>query len=145
MDLRAALRLSRTHSQSFIGLPKQEFNYDDWNAKVVAIRDMGDDSTQIGSCQEADGDAQRAPGDGDNGHIAVGGPEHPEEVLLNVMGEEDFNAEAETVAGQQVQHLSHFLFISAISYFFYLSHFLHCLNIRFFEALLATMLVMWGR
>jgi hypothetical protein len=60
-------------------------------------------------------------------------------VLLNVMGEGDDNAETETAAGvvgevaveveknpgvdQQVQHLSHFLFISIISYFLYLSHF----------------------
>jgi hypothetical protein len=60
-------------------------------------------------------------------------------VLLNVMGEGDDNAETETTADvvgevaveveknpgvdQQVQHLSHFLFISIISYFLYLSHF----------------------
>jgi hypothetical protein len=55
------------------------------------------------------------------------------------MGEEDVNVETETAAGdmgevageaeknaganQQVQHLSHFLFISVISYVFYLGHF----------------------
>jgi hypothetical protein len=38
-----------------------------------------------------------------------------------------------------------FLFISAISYFFYLNHFLHCPSIRFLEAVLATLLMLWGR
>jgi hypothetical protein len=112
---------------------------------------MGDDSTPIGSPQEAGGDAQRAPGDGDDAQRASpgdgaptdGGPEHPEEVLLNVMQEEDVNAEIKTAAGdvdevvgeaeknasadQQVQHLSHFLFISFISYFF-LSQSFFCID-----------------
>jgi hypothetical protein len=42
-------------------------------------------------------------------------------VLLNAMGEEAVNAEAEFAVDQHVQHLSHFLFISAISYFFSIS------------------------
>jgi hypothetical protein len=108
---------------------------------------MGDDSTPIGSRQKASGNAKRAPGDGDDaqraspgdGAHADGGPKHPEVVLPNVMGEGDVNAEIETTAGvvgevvvdveknpsadQQFQHLSHFLFISVISYFLYLSHF----------------------
>jgi hypothetical protein len=103
---------------------------------------MGDDSTPIGSRQEASGDAERAPDDEDDaqraspvdGARADGGPNHPEVVLPNVMGEGDVNAETKTAAGvvgevaveveknlgadQQVQHLSHFLFISVISYFF---------------------------
>jgi hypothetical protein len=123
---------------------------------------MRDDSTLIGSCQDADGNAERAPADGDNAQRgspcdrapADGGSEHPEEVLPNVTREEDVNAEIETAAGdvrevveeaennvgvdQQVQHLSHFLFISVIS-FFYLSHFLHYPSIRFLEAVLSTL------
>jgi hypothetical protein len=103
--------------------------------------------TPIGSCEEASDDAERAPGDGDDaqranpadGAHADGGPNHPEVVLTNVMGEGDINAETEIAAGvvgevvveveknpgadQQVQHLSHFLFISVISYFLYLSYF----------------------
>jgi hypothetical protein len=114
---------------------------EDWNAKAAAIHDMRDDSTLIGSCQDADGNAERAPADGDNAQRgspcdrapADGGSEHPEEVLPNVTREEDVNAEIETAAGdvrevveeaennvgadQQVQHLSHFLFISVISFF----------------------------
>jgi hypothetical protein len=119
---------------------------------------MGDDSTPIGSHQEASGDAKRAPGDGDNAQRASpadGGPNHPEVVLLSVIGEGDVNAETETAAGvvgevvveveknpggdQQVQHLSHFLFISVISYFLYLSHFLHCPSIRFLKVVLVTL------
>jgi hypothetical protein len=108
---------------------------------------MGDDSTPIGSHREASGDAERAPGDEDDAQIASpgdraradGGPKLPEVVLSNVMGEGDVNAETETIGGvveevvveveknpgadQQVQHLSHFLFILVISYFLYLSHF----------------------
>jgi hypothetical protein len=130
---------------------------------------VGDDSTLIGSHQEAGGDAQRAPSDGEDAQRASpgdgapvdGGPEHPEEMLPNVMREEDVNAETETATGdvgevvgeaeknvgsdQQVQHLSHFLFISTISYFFYLNHFLHCPSIRFLEAVLATLLMLWER
>jgi hypothetical protein len=103
---------------------------------------MGDDSTPIAFRQEAGGDAERAPGDGDDAQRASpshrapadGGPKHHEEVLPNVTREEDVKAETETTAGgvgevvgeaeknvgadQQVQHLSHFLFISVISYFF---------------------------
>jgi hypothetical protein len=119
---------------------------------------MGDDSTPIGSHQEASGDAKRAPGDGDDAQRASpadGGPNHPEVVLLSVMGQGDVNAETETTAGvvgevvveveknpsadQQVQHLSHFLFISVISYFLYLSHFLHCPSIRFLKVVLVTL------
>jgi hypothetical protein len=70
---------------------------------------MEDDSTPIGSRQEAGGEAQRAPGDGDD---ADGGAEHLEDVLLDVMGQE-----AESATNQQVQHLSHFLFMSVISFF----------------------------
>jgi hypothetical protein len=75
---------------------------------------MEDDSTPIGSRQEADGEAQRAPGDGDD---ADGGAEHLEDVLLDVMGQEAVNAEIESATDQQVQHLSHFLFMSVISFF----------------------------
>jgi hypothetical protein len=76
-------------------------------------------------------------------------------MLSNVMGEGDVNAETETAAGvveevvleveknpgadQQVQHLSHFLFISVISYFLYLGHFLHCSSMRFLKAVLMTL------
>jgi hypothetical protein len=68
---------------------------------------MGDDSTPIGSYQEAGGDAQRAPGDGDDaqrvspddGAPADGGPYHSEKVLPNVMGEEGVNAEIKIAAG----------------------------------------------
>jgi hypothetical protein len=68
---------------------------------------MGDDLTPIGSHQEASGNAERAPGDGDDaqrassadGARADGGPNHPEVVLPNVMGEGDVNAETETAAG----------------------------------------------
>jgi hypothetical protein len=66
---------------------------------------MGDDLTPIGSRQEASGDAERAPGDGDDaqraspddGARADGGPKHPEVVLPNVMGEGDVNVETEIV------------------------------------------------
>jgi hypothetical protein len=61
------------------------------------------------------------------------------------MGEEAVNAEAEFAVDQHVQHLSHFLFISAISYFFLSQSFLHYLSIRFLEALVATLLELWGR
>jgi hypothetical protein len=152
-----------SESQSFSGFPEQEFNHEDWNAKADAIHNMRDDSTPIGSHQEASGDVERAPSDGDNaqraspadGAHADSGPNHPEVVLRNVMGEGDVNAEIETTAGvvgevvveveknpgadQQVQHLSRFLFISVISYFLYLSHFLHCPSIRFLEAVLVTL------
>jgi hypothetical protein len=77
-------------------------------------------------------------------------------VLSNVTWEEDVNVETETAtsdvggevvgeaeknvgADQQVQHLNHFLFISIISYFFYLNHFLHCPSIRFLKAVLSTL------
>jgi hypothetical protein len=109
---------------------------------------VGDDSTLIGSHQEAGGDAQRAPSDGEDAQRASpgdgapvdGGPEHPEEMLPNVMREEDVNAETETATGdvgevvgeaeknvgsdQQVQHLSHF--------FVHISHFLFFLSQSFF-------------
>jgi hypothetical protein len=39
---------------------------------------MGDDSTPIGSRQEAGGDAQRAPSDGDDDHFIDGGAERTE-------------------------------------------------------------------
>jgi hypothetical protein len=38
-----------SQSQSFTEFPEQEFNCEDWNAKVAATHDMGDDSTPI-SC-----------------------------------------------------------------------------------------------
>jgi hypothetical protein len=95
-----------SESQSFTAFPEQEFNHEDWNAKAGDIHNMGDDSTPIGSHQEASGDAERAPGDGDDAQIASptdgaradGGPNHPEVVLPNVMGEGDVNAETETTA-----------------------------------------------
>jgi hypothetical protein len=138
-----------SQSQSFTGFPEQEFNREDWNTKADAIHNMGDDSTPIGSHQEGSSDAERAPGDGDDaqrgspseGAHADGGPKHPEVVLPNVMVEGDVNAETKTAAivvgevlveveknpgaDQQVQHLSHFLFISIISYFLYLSNFFY--------------------
>jgi hypothetical protein len=96
-----------SQSQSFTGFPEQEFNREDWTAKVDAIHNMGDDSTPIGSFQEASGNAERAPGDRDDaqrvnpgdGARGNGGPKHPKVVLLNVMGEGDVNAETETTAG----------------------------------------------
>jgi hypothetical protein len=157
-----------SQSQSFTGSPKQEFNHENWNAKATAIHDMGDKSTPIGSFQEGGGDAQRAPGDGDDaqraspsdGAPADGGPEHLEEVLPNIMLEEDVNAKTETAASdvgegvgeaernagadQQVVGEDIF-FISVISYFFYLIHFLHCPSIRFLLAVLVTLLMFWGR
>jgi hypothetical protein len=68
---------------------------------------MGDDLTPIGSRQEASGDAERAPGDGDDaqrasptdGARADVGPNHPEIVLPDVMGEGDVNAKTETTPG----------------------------------------------
>jgi hypothetical protein len=153
-----------SQSQSFTGFPEQEFNREDCNAKADAIHNMGDDSIPIGSRQEASGDAERAYADGDDaqracpgeGARADDGPKHPEVVLLNVMGEGDVNAQTETIAGvvgevlvefeknpgadQQVQHLSHFLFISIISYFLYLSQFLHWPSIKFLEVVLVTLL-----
>jgi hypothetical protein len=57
---------------------------------------MGDDSTPIGSREEAGGDAQRAPADGDDVQIADGGAEHAEEVT----GEVDVDAKTESTAGQ---------------------------------------------
>jgi hypothetical protein len=109
---------------------------------------MGDDSTPIGYCQEADGDAQRAPGDGDDGHFADGGAEHVEEVLLDVMGDGVVNAETESVADEQVQHLNHFYSHQSFLIFFLSQSFFYiayCLSIRLLEALLVTLLVMWGR
>jgi hypothetical protein len=47
---------------------------------------MRDDFTPISSRQEAGDDAQSAPSDGDDGHIADGGAEHAKEVLLHVIG-----------------------------------------------------------
>jgi hypothetical protein len=61
---------------------------------------MGDDSTPIDSCQEAGDDSQKAPGDGDDGHIVDGGVEHPEKVLPYVMGEEAINAKTESAPNQ---------------------------------------------
>jgi hypothetical protein len=152
-----------SESQSFTGFPEQEFNCEDWNAKADAIHNMVDDSTPIGSRQEASGNVERAPSDRDdaqranpaNGARANGRPNHPEVVLPNVMREGDVNVETKTIAGvvgevaveveknpgadQQVQHLSHFLFISVISYFLYLSHFLHCPSITFLKVVLVTL------
>jgi hypothetical protein len=105
---------------------------------------MRDDSTPLDSHQEAGDDAQRTSCAGDDGHTADGGAELPEVVIADVLGEKAANAETESAADQQVQHLSHFLFISVIS-FFYLCHFLHCISIRFLEALLATLLVVLQR
>jgi hypothetical protein len=89
-----------SQSQSFTGVLEQEFNCEDWNAKAASIGDMGDDSTPISSRQEAGDDAQRAPSDGDDGHIVDGGVEHLEEVLLHVIGGEVVNAEIESTADQ---------------------------------------------
>jgi hypothetical protein len=68
---------------------------------------MGDDSTPIGSCQESNGDAERAPSDEEDaqraspgeGARADGGPKHPKVVLPNVMGEGDVNAETKIATG----------------------------------------------
>jgi hypothetical protein len=46
-----------SQSQSVTGFPKEDFNHKDWNAKAAAIHNMGDDSTHIGSHQEADDDS----------------------------------------------------------------------------------------
>jgi hypothetical protein len=113
-----------SQSQSFTGFPEEDFNREGWNAKATAKHNMGDDSTSIGSCQEADNDSQRAPADGDDGHIADGGAEHPEKVLPNVMGEEAVNVETESAADQQVQHLSHF--------FVYISHIFFSISVIFY-------------
>jgi hypothetical protein len=102
-----------SQSQSFTRIPSEDFSCEDWNTKAAAIQNMGDDSTLIGSREEAGGDAQRAPADGDDVQIVDGGAEHAEEVT----GEVDVDAKTESTAGQQVQHLSHFLFISVISFF----------------------------
>jgi hypothetical protein len=93
-----------SQSQSFTRIPSKDFSCEDWNTKAAAIQNMGDDSTPIGSREEAGGDAQRAPADGDDVQIADGGAEHAEEVT----GEVDVDAKTESTAGQQVQHLSHF-------------------------------------
>jgi hypothetical protein len=69
--------VTHLQSQSFIGFPEQEFNHEDWNAKAAAIHDMGNDSTPIGSRQKGGGDAQRAPGDGDNAQRASHGDGAP--------------------------------------------------------------------
>jgi hypothetical protein len=79
---------------------------------------MGDNSTPLDSHQEAGDDAQTPPGVGDDGQIADGGAELPEIVIVDVVGEKATNAMTESIADQQVQHLSHFLFISVISFFF---------------------------
>jgi hypothetical protein len=120
-----------SQSKLFAGFPEQEFNREDWNAKDDAIHNMGDDSTPIGSCQEANGDAERALGDEDDaqraspddGARADGGPKHPEVVLPNVRGgmsmlrpksllllwgEVVVQVEKNYGADQQVQHLNHF-------------------------------------
>jgi hypothetical protein len=123
---------------------------------------MGDDSTPIGSRQEAGGDAKRAPGDRDDvqraspadGAHADGGPNHPEVVLPNIMGEGDVNAKTKTAAGvvgevaveveknpgadQQVRHLNHFLYQSFLI-FYILIIFLHCPSIRFLKVVLVTL------
>jgi hypothetical protein len=79
---------------------------------------MGDDSTPLDSRTEAGNDGAR-----DDGHNAHDGAELPQVVVANVVVEEAANAERKSATDQQVQHPSHFLFISAIS-FFYLYHFL---------------------
>jgi hypothetical protein len=112
--------------QSFTWFLKEDFKHEDWNAKATAIHNMGHDSTPIASRQEASNDSRRAPADGDDGHIADGGVEHPEQGLLNVMGEQAVNAQTESATDQQVQHLIHFLFISiflifSISIIFYIA------------------------
>jgi hypothetical protein len=61
------------------------------------------------------------------------------ETTAGVVGEVVVEVEKNPGADQQVQHLNHFLFISVISYFLYLSHFLHCPSIRFPEAVLVTL------
>jgi hypothetical protein len=91
-----------SQSQSFTRFPKENFSREDWNTKAAAIHNMGDDSTPIDSRQDAGDDSQRAPVDGDDGHIGDGGAEYPEEVLPNVMVEEAINVETESAADQQV-------------------------------------------
>jgi hypothetical protein len=134
-------------SQSFTGFPEQEFNCEDWNAKVANMHDMGDDSTPIGSHQEAGGDAQRAPGDGDDGHIDDGGVEHAEGVLLDVMGNEVSTLRPNPLlinrfSTSAISYLYQSFLIFLSQSFFYVAY---CLSIRLLEALLATLLVMWGR
>jgi hypothetical protein len=46
-----------SQSQSFTGFPKEDFNCEDWNAKADVMHNMGDDSTPIGSHQEAGNDS----------------------------------------------------------------------------------------
>jgi hypothetical protein len=93
---------------------------------------MADDSTPIGSHQDTGDDAQRARGDGDDGHIADGGAEHPEEVLSHVMREEAVNAETKSAVDQQVQHLNHFCSYQSFLIFLYLSYFLFFVSQSFF-------------
>jgi hypothetical protein len=64
--------------------------------------------------------------------------------LLVMWGEGVGEAERNAGADQQVVGEDIF-FISVISYFFYLIHFLHCPSIRFLLAVLATLLMFWGR
>jgi hypothetical protein len=108
-------------------LLEQEFNREDWNAKTATIGLMGDASTPIDSRQEAGDDSQRAPSAGDDGHTTDGGAELQQEmviplevVLQDVVAEKETNAEIESAADQQVQHLRHFLFMSVISFSFFL-------------------------
>jgi hypothetical protein len=79
---------------------------------------MRDDSTPIGSREEAGDDAQRALANGDDGQIADVGAEHAEEVRGV-----DVNVETESVAGQQVQHLSHFCSYQSFLFFLFRSFF----------------------
>jgi hypothetical protein len=63
-------------------------------------------------------------------------------VLQDVIGGGSVNPEIESIADQQVQHLTHFLFTSVISFFsisvnFYIAC---CLSIRLLEGLLVTLL-----
>jgi hypothetical protein len=118
-------------------LLEQEFNREDWNAKTATIGLMGDASTPIDSRQEAGDDSQRAPSAGDDGHTTDGGAELQQEmviplevVLQDVVAQKAANAEIESAADQQVQHLRHFLFMSVISFSISL-FFLHCFSIRF--------------
>jgi hypothetical protein len=82
---------------------------------------MGDDSTPIGSRQEAGDDSQRDPGAGDDGHIADGADDAAdghtadggaqleqenlillEVVLPGIVAEKAANAETKSAANQQV-------------------------------------------
>jgi hypothetical protein len=89
-----------SQSQSFTGFLEEDFSREDWNAKAATMHNVGDDSTPIGSRQDAGDDSQRAPADGNDGHIGDGSAEHPEEVLPNVMVEEAVNSETESVDDQ---------------------------------------------